>query len=69
MIYAINEASTSKDSGYDKYRAGEDLRTVQESKRIQADPKRMADVRRCAKEMLSEMDDLKSLAAGGKVAT
>jgi hypothetical protein len=66
MDYAINGASTSKDSGYDKWQAKEDLHTVQESKRIQADPKRMAAVRRCAKEKLSEMADLKSLAAGGK---
>jgi hypothetical protein len=64
MGNAISSMSTSKDSGYDKWQAADDLRTVQEAKRIQGDTKRMAGVRRAAKEKLSEMESLKTLAAG-----
>lgn len=54
--------ASSKD--YDKYQAESDLRTITEAKRIQADPKRMAHVRHCAKDKLAEMADLKKLATG-----
>ena len=65
-----NAISTmTKDTGYDKWQANDDLRTIQEAKRIQGDTKRMAQVRRAAKDKLKEMADLKSLAAGGKVST
>lgn len=52
------------DKSYDKWRSEEDLRTLTEAKRIQADTKRMANVRLAAKEKLAEMADLKKLAAG-----
>lgn len=56
-----------KDSSYDKYQAEDDLRTLTSAKRIEGDKKRMANVRRAAKEKLSEMADLKKLAAGQSV--
>ncbi len=64
MDKSMMTANMPKDSGYDKWQAGDDLRTVQEAKRIQGDMKRMAGVRRAAKEKLSEMASLKTLAAG-----
>jgi hypothetical protein len=64
MDKSMMTATMTKDSGYDKWQAADDLRTVQEAKRIQGDMKRMAGVRRAAKEKLSEMASLKTLAAG-----
>lgn len=56
--------ASDKSDKYDKWEAENDLRTITEAKKIQADTKRMANVRRAAKEKLSEMEQLKSLAAG-----
>lgn len=55
-------ASDSKKDDYDKWSAESDLRTLTEAKKIQQDSKRMANVRRAAKEKLAEMDQLKALA-------
>jgi hypothetical protein len=61
----MGETITSdKSDKYDKWEAENDLRTITEAKKIQADAKRMANVSRAAKEKLSEMAQLKSLAAG-----
>lgn len=57
----------SKSDHYDKWQAESDMRTITEAKRIQADPKRMAQVMRAAKEKLKEIEDLKKLAGGGKL--
>jgi hypothetical protein len=59
-----NAIGSDKSDKYDKWEAENDLRMVTEAKKIEADPKRMANVRRAAKEKLSEMEQLKSLAAG-----
>ncbi len=59
-----NITASDKSDKYDKWEAENDLRMITEAKKIQADPKRMANVRRAAKEKLSEMEQLKSLAAG-----
>lgn len=56
--------ASDKSDKYDKWEAENDLRTITEAKKVQADPRRMANVRRAAKEKLSEMEQLKSLAAG-----
>lgn len=56
--------ATEKGDCYDKWRAESDMRTVVEAQAIQKDPKRMADVRRAAKEKSAEMDAFKKLAAG-----
>ncbi len=50
---------------YDKYQAEDDLRTITRAKEIEKDKKRMAHVRRAAKEKLAEMANLKTIAAGG----
>jgi hypothetical protein len=55
-------SSPIKAEAYDKYQAEDDLRTIQQANRIRKDPKRMAAVRRAAKEKLGEMNDLKALA-------
>ncbi|MDV7393756.1 hypothetical protein RZS08_20430 [Arthrospira platensis SPKY1] len=57
-------AAAKKDQAYDKWQAEEDLRTLTRAKEIEKDPKRMAHVRRAAKEKLSEMAQIKALAAG-----
>lgn len=57
-----NAIADTKDTSYDKYQAEDDLRTLTNAKRIQKDPKRMANVKRAAKEKLSEMADIKKLA-------
>jgi len=57
-------ATPEKSDSYDKYQAEDDLRTLTSAKRIQADKKRMTNVKRAAKEKLTEMADLKTLAAG-----
>lgn len=56
-------SSTPKDS-YDKWQAEDDLRTITRAREIEKDKKRMAHVRRAAKEKLGEMAQLKALAAG-----
>lgn len=60
----MSETSKADDS-YDKWQATEDLHTITRAKQIENDAKRMANVRRAAKEKLAEMDNLKSIAAGG----
>jgi hypothetical protein len=55
----------SKDS-YDKWQAEDDLRTITRAREIEKDSKRMAHVRRAAKEKLGEMQQIKDLAAGKK---
>lgn len=57
--------AATKDTGYDKWQAEDDLRTITRAKEIEKDKKRMANVRRAAKEKLAEMANLKALAAGG----
>lgn len=57
-------ASSPKAGTYDKWQAEDDLRTITRAKEIQADPKRMAHVRRAAKEKLTEMKQVKDIAAG-----
>jgi hypothetical protein len=59
-------ASTPKADSYDKWRAEDDLRTLTTAAQIRKDKKRMADVKRAAKEKLGEMAHLKSLANGEK---
>lgn len=49
---------------YDKWEAENDLRSITEAKRIQADPRRMRNVKRAAKEKLAEMEQMKALASG-----
>lgn len=63
---AIPEVAKSKADEYDKWQAESDLRTITESRAIQKDPKRMACVRRAAKERLAEMQQIKKLADGAK---
>jgi hypothetical protein len=57
-------ASNSKDEHYDKWRAESDLRTLTEAKLIEKDPTRMKHVKRCAKEKLAEMAEMKKYAEG-----
>jgi hypothetical protein len=60
-------ASQQKASDYDKWQAHDDLMTIVRAKEIQADPKRMKNVQRAAKEKLEEQKALKTIADGGKV--
>lgn len=62
MAPAIAGNSSKKDDGYDKWQAESDMRTLVEAKAIQKDPKRMANVKRAAKEKLGEMNHIKALA-------
>ncbi len=62
MAPAIAGNSTKKDDSYDKWQADSDMRTLLEAKAIQKDPKRMANVKRAAKEKLGEMNHIKALA-------
>ena len=62
----MNEITASKSDGYDKWQAEDDLRTITRAKEIEKDKKRMANVRRAAKEKLAEMANLKTIAAGGQ---
>lgn len=57
-------ASSPKADSYDKWQAEDDLRTITRAREIEKDKKRMAHVRRAAKEKLGEMAQLKALAAG-----
>jgi len=66
MASMNDTVAPAKDTGYDKYQAESDLRTLQEAKRLQKDAGRMAHVKRAAKEKLGEMAHLKSLAGGQK---
>lgn len=59
-------ASSPKTDSYDKWQAEDDLRTITRAREIEKDPKRMAHVRRAAKEKLTEMEHVKALAAGKK---
>lgn len=61
---AIAQSNTS--DTYDKWQAHDDLMTVVRAKEIQADPKRMKNVRRAAKEKLEEQKTLKTIAGTGK---
>lgn len=61
---AIAQSKTS--DTYDKWQAHDDLMTVVRAKEIQADPKRMKNVRRAAKEKLEEQKTLKTIAGTGK---
>ncbi len=56
-------AKSTKEPAYDKWQAEEDMRTVMRAREIEKDPKRMAHVRRAAKEKLAEMEQMKALAA------
>lgn len=59
-----NAIASPKADSYDKWQAEEDLRTITRAREIEKDSKRMAHVRRAAKEKLGEMTMLKTLAAG-----
>lgn len=59
-------ASQTKQDGYDKWQAHDDLMTIVRAKEIQGDAKRMKNVRRAAKEKLEEQAALKAIAGGGK---
>lgn len=59
-------AAQTKQDGYDKWQAHDDLMTIVRAKEIQGDAKRMKNVRRAAKEKLEEQAALKSIAGGGK---
>ncbi len=61
----MNEVASAKSDSYDKWQAEEDLRTITRAKEIEKDKKRMANVRRAAKEKMAEMANLKTIAAGG----
>ncbi len=61
----MNELAPAKSDSYDKWQAEDDLRTITRAKEIEKDKKRMANVRRAAKEKLAEMANLKTIAAGG----
>ena len=62
----MNEAiASTKSDSYDKWQAEDDLRTITRAKEIEKDKKRMANVRRAAKDKLAEMANLKTIAAGG----
>lgn len=61
----MSKGETAKEEAkesYDKWQAEDDMRTVLRAKEIQKDPKRMANVRRAAKEKLAEMEQMKTLA-------
>jgi hypothetical protein len=62
----MNATASAKSDGYDKWQAEDDLRTITRAKEIEKDKKRMAHVRRAAKEKLAEMANLKTIAAGGQ---
>lgn len=62
MAPAIAGNSNKKDDGYDKWAAENDMRTLLEAKAIQKDPKRMANVKRAAKEKLGETKQIQALA-------
>ncbi len=62
----MNEVASAKSDSYDKWKAEDDLRTITRAKEIEKDKKRMANVRRAAKEKLAEMANLKTIAAGGQ---
>lgn len=55
--------SASKDSGYDSWRAKDDMRTLIEAERIKKDPVRMKHAKRAAKEQVSEMKAMQALAS------
>lgn len=57
-------AGNTKSEEYDKWAASEDVRHLTEANLIRKDKKRMANARRCAKEKLAEMAQLKELAEG-----
>lgn len=59
-------ASSPKSDHYDKWQAESDLRTITEARAIAKDPKRMACVRRAAKEKLAELAQVKEIAGGKK---
>lgn len=61
----MNATAPAKSDSYDKYQAQDDLHTITRAKEIEKDKKRMANVRRAAKEKLAEMANLKTIAAGG----
>jgi len=61
----MSKGETAKEEAkesYDKWQAEDDMPTVLRAKEIQKDPKRMANVRRAAKEKLAEMEQMKTLA-------
>lgn len=62
----MNAIASTKSDGYDKWQAQDDLHTITRAKEIEKDKKRMANVRRAAKEKLAEMANLKTIAAGGQ---
>lgn len=62
---AIAEQNKPSDS-YEKWQAHDDLMTIVRAKEIQADPKRMKNVRRAAKEKLQEQKALKAIAETGE---
>jgi hypothetical protein len=63
----MNQAiESTKSDSYDKWQAQDDLSTITRAKEIEKDKKRMAHVRRAAKEKLAEMANLKTIAAGGQ---
>lgn len=59
-------AKSNPSDSYDKWQAHDDLMTIVRAKEIQADPKRMKNVRRAAKEKLQEQKALKAIAETGK---
>jgi hypothetical protein len=59
-------SAKKEDATYDKWQAREDLQTITRAREIEKDPKRMAHVRRAAKEKLAEMKHVEALAAGKK---
>jgi hypothetical protein len=64
---AMNEVMPAvKDVAYSKWEAESDLRTLTEAKLIEKDPRRMAHVRRCAKEKMAEMKAMEAYAKGEK---
>lgn len=64
MNGAIATASPEKECHYDKWQAESDMRTVTEAEAIKKDPKRMANVRRAAKDKVAEMEAFKKMADG-----
>ncbi len=48
----MSAIESTKSDGYDKWQAEDDLRTITRAKEIEKDKKRMAHVRRAAKEKL-----------------
>ena len=61
----MNEETASTKDTYNKWQAEDDLRTITRAKEIEKDKKRMAHVRRAAKEKLAEITNMKTIAAGG----